>query len=295
MPEEAKSNRLGRGLSALLGYEEANLAKPEARGSPRTLPVAALAPSPLQPRKNFAADALQELAASIREKGILQPILVRPLAGTDGRYEIIAGERRWRAAQIAGLHELPVIVRELTDGQVLEAALIENIQRTDLNPIEEARGFKALIDKFGHTQDQLSKVIGKSRSHIANSLRLLALPGALIALIEAGSLGAGHARALIGRADAETLAHQIVQGQLSVRAVEGLVRETSPRAGHHPVVRPEKDADTRGLEKELSDKLGLAVTIQPKGGEKGEIRIAYLSFEQLESVCSRLTRTPVSV
>lgn len=290
MAEEARANRLGRGLSALLGYEEANLAKSETRGMPRALPIAHLAPSPLQPRTHFAEEALQELASSIREKGVLQPILVRP-KGPDS-YEIIAGERRWRAAQLAGIHEIPVVIRDLTDGQVLEVALIENIQREDLNPVEEARAFKALIDKFSHTQEQLSRAVGKSRSHVANSLRLLSLPAPVMVLLEEGKLSAGHARTLIGRSDAEILAKQMVEGQLSVRAAEGLVKEPaaapSPSATRSP---PEKDADTRGLEKELSDKLGLKVTINAKGGETGELRIAYRSLEQLEDVCSRLSRS----
>lgn len=293
MAEEARATRLGRGLSALLGYDDGQLAgKPEMRAvtSPRALPVAQLSPSPLQPRKHFDEEALEELAASIREKGVLQPLLVRPRG--DGHYEIVAGERRWRAAQAAGLHEVPVIIRELTDGQVLEAALIENIQRTDLNPVEEARAFKALIETFSHTQEQLSKVVGKSRSHIANSLRLLGLPGPVIELLEAGKLTAGHARTLVGRADAAELAARIIAEAMSVRAAEDLVRDppataSSPSA---PRAKPEKDADTRGLEKELSDKLGLKVTISGRG-EKGELRIAYRTLEQLEDVCARLTRS----
>jgi ParB family chromosome partitioning protein len=290
MAEDAKASRLGRGLSALLGYEEAHLVKPPAlRGGARSLPVAQLSPSPLQPRKNFSPETLEELASSIREKGILQPILVRP-KGEDA-YEIIAGERRWRAAQMAGVHEVPVIVRELTDGQVLEAALIENIQREDLNPIEEARAFKALIDRFSHTQDALSRVVGKSRSHIANALRLLNLPAGVLTLLEAGKLSAGHARPLVGRADAEALAARIVSAGLSVRATEDLVREPAvPKADARPArPSPEKDADTLGLEKELSDKLGLKVTIHSRG-ESGELRIAYKTLEQLEDTCARLSR-----
>jgi len=291
MAEEAKAaNRLGRGLSALLGYEEAHLVKPAApRGGPRTLPVAQLSPSPLQPRKNFAPETLEELAASIRERGILQPILVRP-KGEDA-YEIIAGERRWRASQMAGVHEVPVIVRELTDAQVLEAALIENIQREDLNPVEEARAFKALIDRFSHTQEALSRVVGKSRSHIANALRLLNLPAGVLTLLEAGSLTAGHARPLVGRQDAEDLAKRIVEAGLSVRAAEDLVRAPpAAKASGSTHAKPEKDADTLGLEKELSDALGLKVTIHTKG-EAGEVRIAYRTLEQLDEVCARLKRS----
>ncbi len=291
MAEEAKSaTRLGRGLSALLGYEEAHLVKPAApRSGQRTLPVAQLSPSPLQPRKHFAAETLEELSASIREKGVLQPILVRG-KGEDA-FEIIAGERRGRAAQMAGVHEVPVIVRELTDGQVLEAALIENIQREDLNPIEEARAFKALIDRFSHTQDALSRVVGKSRSHIANALRLLNLPSGVLALLEAGALTAGHARPLVGRTDAEDLARRIVDAGLSVRAAEELVREPPAPKGDEPQQhhKPEKDADTIGLEKDLSDKLGLKVTIHPRG-EAGELRIAYKTLEQLDDLCARLSR-----
>jgi ParB family chromosome partitioning protein len=290
MAEEAKANRLGRGLSALLGYEEAGLNKTETRGAPRTLPVAQLTPSPLQPRKHFPPETLEELASSIREKGVLQPVLVRPKG--EASYEIIAGERRWRAAQIAGVHELPVIVRELTDGQVLEVALIENIQREDLNPVEEARAFKALLDKFGHTQDKLARVVGKSRSHLANSLRLLGLPATVLGRLEAGTLSAGHARTLIGRSDAEALAARIVEAGLSVRATEDLVREGMPAAqGRAPPRKPEKDADTRGLEKDLGDKLGLSVRINPRGAEGGEVRIAYRTLEQLEDICARLSRS----
>lgn len=291
MAEEAKAaNRLGRGLSALLGYEEAHLVKPGAtRGGPRTLPVAQLSPSPLQPRKNFTPGTLEELAASIREKGVLQPILVRP-KGEDA-YEIIAGERRWRASQMAGIHEVPVIVRELTDAQVLEAALIENIQREDLNPVEEARAFKALIERFSHTQDALSRVVGKSRSHIANSLRLLNLPAGVLAFLEEGKLTAGHARPLVGRSDAEALAARIVEAGLSVRAAEDMVRTpAAPKPGAPPAHKAEKDADTLGLEKDLSDALGLKVSIHPKG-EAGEVRIAYKTLEQLDDIAARLRRS----
>ncbi|MFO1186871.1 MAG: ParB/RepB/Spo0J family partition protein [Alphaproteobacteria bacterium] len=291
MAEEAKAaNRLGRGLSALLGYEEAHLVKPAApRGGGRTLPVAQLSPSPLQPRKHFTPETLEELAASIREKGVLHPILVRPKG--EEAFEIIAGERRWRAAQMAGVHEVPVIVRELTDAQVLEAALIENIQREDLNPVEEARAFKALIDRFSHTQDALSRVVGKSRSHIANSLRLLNLPAGVIAFLESGKLTAGHARPLVGRSDAEALAAKIVAAGLSVRATEDLVREPAEARTSTAVhAKPEKDADTLGLERDLSDTLGLKVTIASRG-EAGEVRIAYKSLEQLDEVSTRLRRS----
>ena len=292
--QDDKPSRLGRGLSALLGYDETTLPRPESRVAPRSLSIAQLTPSPLQPRRRFDEEALAELASSIREKGVLMPILVRPSPKGEGRYEIVAGERRWRAAQRAGVHEVPVVIRDLSDGQVLEAALIENIQRADLNGIDEARGYKTLIEQFRYTQDQLSKVIGKSRPHIANILRLLTLPPAVQAHVESGALSAGHARALIGRDDAEALASEMINGKLSVRAAEALVRETdAPHTEHRAKVKPakDKDANTLGLEKNISDQLGLAVRIADKGAKGGEVRIAYKTLEQLDEVCRRLSRS----
>ena len=289
-PDQSRPNRLGRGLSALLGnLDEAPAPRPDGKLTPRTLPVAQLAPSPHQPRRFFDEQAMAELTSSIREKGVLQPILVRPSAKGDGSFEIVAGERRWRAAQRAGVHEVPIVVRDLTDGQVLEVALIENVQRADLNGIDEARGYKTLIEQFRYTQDQLSKVIGKSRPHIANTLRLLSLPPAVQAHVESGALSAGHVRTLVGRPDAEALAEQMVKGGLSVRAAEELMRtpKIAPKA-HAARHKLEKDPDTLGLEKSVSDSLGLKVLINDKGEKGGELRIVYKSLEQLEDVCRRL-------
>ncbi len=232
---------------------------------------------------------MTELTSSVKEKGVLQPILVRLSAKGDGSYEIVAGERRWRAAQRAGVHEVPVVIRDLTDGQVLEIALIENVQRADLNAIDEAEGYKRLIEQFRYTQDQLSKVIGKSRPHIANTLRLLGLPASVQAHVQSGALSAGHVRPLVGRPDAEALAEQMVKGSLSVRSAEALVRAPdAPPKRHLAGLKPEKDADTLGLEKSVSDSLGLKVVINDKAGKGGELRIAYKTLEQLEDVCRRL-------
>jgi ParB family chromosome partitioning protein len=293
-PEDTRPNRLGRGLSALLGVEEGAAQRPgvaagEAKSSTRTLPIAQLGPSPLQPRRVFDEEALSDLTNSIKEKGVLQPILVRPSPRGEGNYEIIAGERRWRAAQRAGVHEVPVIIRELTDGEVVEVALIENVQRADLNGIEEARGYRTLIDQYGHTQDQLAKIIGKSRPHIANTLRLLALPQAVQALVEKGALSAGHGRALVGHPEAEALAALIAERGLSVREAEELARKSeAPSAGKARPAKLEKDANTIGLEKSIADQLGLAVDIRDKGRKGGEVRIAYKTLEQLDEICRRL-------
>ena len=288
--DQTRPNRLGRGLSALLGgMDEAPPTRSDNRLGPRTLPIAQLAPSPFQPRRFFDEQAMSELTSSIKEKGVLQPILVRPSAKGDGNYEIVAGERRWRAAQRAGVHEVPIVIRDLTDGQVLEIALIENVQRADLNGIDEARGYKTLIEQFRYTQDQLAKVIGKSRPHIANTLRLLSLPASVQAHVESGVLSAGHVRTLVGRADAESLAEQMVRDGLSVRAAEELVRNPeAPARDQASRPKPEKDADTLGLEKSISDCLGLKVLINNKGDKGGEVRISYRTLEQLEDVCNRL-------
>lgn len=275
------------------GMDETPPVRSDGKIAPRTLPVAQLAPSPLQPRRFFDEQAMAELTSSVKEKGVLQPILVRPSAKGDGSYEIVAGERRWRAAQRAGVHEVPITIRDLTDGQVLEIALIENVQRADLNGIDEARGYKTLIEQFRYTQDQLAKVIGKSRPHIANTLRLLSLPASVQAHVESGVLSAGHVRTLVGRPDAEALAEQMVKGGLSVRAAEELVRspETQPKEHHSARPKHEKDADTLGLEKSISDSLGLKVLINDKGDKGGEVRITYKTLEQLEDVCNRLQHT----
>jgi ParB family chromosome partitioning protein len=256
----------------------------------RSLPLAALKPGRFNPRRNFSQDQLEELAASIRERGLVQPLVVRPSMSEMESYEIVAGERRWRAAQLANLHQVPVVVRELTDQEAVEVAIIENVQREDLNAIEEGEGYKLLMDGHGYTQEDLAKVIGKSRSHLANTLRLLKLPEDVQELVRSGAISAGHARALIGRADASALAARIVNEGLTVRQIEALVKE--------PVTKPKrdkqrKDADTRAAELELSEALGLGVEIKRQGrGEKGELRIRYTSLDQLEDLRYRLLRKP---
>ncbi len=286
MAEAARPARLGRGLAALIGDVESEAANIERGRGQRRLPVAFLRPNPRNPRKAFKDADLDDLTSSIRQKGVVQPLIVRPVAGEADGYEIIAGERRWRAAQRAGLHDVPVIVREVSDKESLELAIIENVQRTDLNAIEEARGYQQLIDEHQYTQGELAEVIGKSRSHIANTLRLLNLPEAVQVYILDGRLTAGHARALLTLADPLEGARRILNEGMSVREAEavGLAGGRKPKAGGRP---PQKDADTRALEKTLSDLLGFAVTITHKNG-RGEVRIKYTSLEQLDDVCRRL-------
>jgi ParB family chromosome partitioning protein len=265
-----------------------------ASAAARETPIELLRRNPDQPRRQFTESDINELADSIREVGILQPILVRPAPGSTGDYQIVAGERRWRAAQMAGLKTVPILVRELDDLAVLEIGIIENVQRADLNPVEEALGYRALIERFGRTQEAVAQTVGKSRSHVANALRLLSLPDEVQALLLSGALSAGHARAIVSASDPVGLARQIVDGGLSVRATEALVR----KAGTGTVSRPSqpgkaagfKDADTRALETDLSDILGLDVEILDRDGA-GEIRISYATLEQLDDLCRRLTRT----
>ena len=278
----AKLKGLGRGLDALLGEGET------ADGERLlTLPVESLVPGKYQPRTRMDADALAELAESIKSQGLMQPILARAVPG--GRYEIIAGERRWRAAQVARLKEVPVVVRSLSDQEAIEIAIIENVQREDLNAIEEAEGYNVLMDNHGYTQEDLAKVIGKSRSHLANTLRLLKLPEGVLKLVRSGALSAGHARALVGHPDAAALAAQIVKEGLTVRQVEALVQDRSaPKA--KPKKAKSKDADTRAAESELSEALGLDVNIRSGRGEAGELRIRYATLDQLEDVRHRLMR-----
>jgi ParB family chromosome partitioning protein len=281
---------LGRGLSALLGdtiREEPIGGAPESGSGLRLLPVSALTPHPDQPRRHFDEEALDELARSIAARGLIQPIFVRP----HGKgYQIVAGERRWRAAQRARLHEVPVIVRELTDAETLEIALIENIQRQDLNAIEEADGYARLIKEFGHTQEALGKIVHKSRSHVANLLRLLDLPPAVRQMVVEGGLEMGHARALIGAPDVERLARQVVEKGLSVRETERLAREAKAPAGRErgPGGGGGRDADIQALERHLGDVLGLNVRIShgPKGGN---LTLAYSTLDQLDMVCQRLS------
>ena len=287
MAEDPGRRRLGRGLAALIGDmgTEPVAERPSAT-SPRRLPLAFLRANPRNPRKAFDTDDLNDLAASIREKGVVQPILVRPVAGADDSYEIIAGERRWRAAQKAGLHEVPVVVHDVSDKEALELAIIENVQRADLNPLEEAVGYQQLIEEHSYSQAQLAEVIGKSRPHIANTLRLLKLPDSVREYLKTGQLSAGHARALVTLADPEAAARRIVEAGLSVRDVEAIGGEAGRRTARRKQPTA-KDADTRALEKALSDSLGLAVSIAHTPGG-GEVRISYKTLEQLDDVCRRL-------
>ena len=280
----APKKRLGRGLAALIGDDTSEDAVVQDVRSLRHMPIELMRASPNNPRKHFAEQDLEELANSIRDKGLLQPIVVRPVA--EGGYEIVAGERRWRAAQRAGVHDVPVLIRELSDGEALEIALIENIQRSDLNPLEEARAYGMLLEQFSYTQQQLAESIGKSRSHIANTLRLLNLPESVRRQIEDGSLTAGHARALVATDSPAELADRIIKLGLSVREAEGLARDAS--GGKKPKTKTEKDADTRALEKLVSEAIGLKIEIDHKGSAGGTIQISYKTLDQLEDVCRRL-------
>ena len=277
-------SRLGRGLASLIGEPQSFQSRLPPEGEQKIVAIEMLRSGRTNPRKDFREDELAELAESIRQKGLVQPIVVRP--DPNGGFEIVAGERRWRASQMAGLHQLPVIVRELTDQETLELAIIENVQRADLNAIEEAGGYNELVDRFAYTQERLAEVIGKSRSHVANTLRLLRLPDSVKALVSNGKLTAGHARALIGREDAEKLAERIVAQDMNVREVEALVQNLE--AGVTPRKPREKDADTRAFEKELADLLGLKVEIKRGSGESGVLMIKYGNYDQLDYLRERL-------
>lgn len=287
---------LGRGLAALLGEERTATVAEPAR-APRELPIERLSPNQFQPRRHFDEAALDELAGSIGEKGILEPILVRPKAGKAGDYEIVAGERRWRAAQRAKLHVVPVVVLELSDADALEVAIIENVQREDLNPIDEALGYDELMRRFRYTQETLAQRIRKSRNHVAQCLRLLNLPDAVKTMVIDGRLTAGHARALVTARAPEDLARRIVDGNLTVRQAEAIAAEAKAgpgaapptKAGAKPPGTPRKDADTLALERDLSATLGLKVTIDPQG-EGGTLTITYQRLEQLDLLCSKLSR-----
>ncbi|MBF0393896.1 MAG: ParB/RepB/Spo0J family partition protein [Alphaproteobacteria bacterium] len=286
---------LGRGLSALLGDapdEDAVATVEAAPRSPRSLPVEQLRPGRFQPRRLFDEAAIAELVESVREKGVLQPLLVRPLPEPD-TYEIIAGERRWRAAQMARLHEVPVVVREFDDRETLEVSLVENLQREDLTPLEEAEGYRRLMDEFAHTQEDLGRAVGKSRSHVANMMRLLALPDPVKDMLDRGALSMGHARALLGAADAVGLAAQVATKGLSVRQTERLAREegAKPKGAARPRGVEAKDPDTAALERDLSNLLGLEVSIKFHG-KGGELTIHYGNLEQLDDVLHRLSQTP---
>ena len=290
-----KKRGLGRGLSALMAdVAEAETAATERRatGSGQQIAIERIRPNPDQPRKRFDQDELDDLANSIREKGVIQPLIVRA-AGDD--YEIVAGERRWRAAQLAQLHELPVIVRDFSDTEVLEIAIIENIQRADLNPIEEAMGYRQLMQRFGHTQEQLATSLGKSRSHIANLMRLLQLPPEVMDLVEGGDLSAGHARALITADDPAELAKKVISGGLSVRATEALVKKEQaddPIFGDpKPAAPGMKDADTRALEQDLAAATGLKVSIShSENGQSGQITLKYKTLDDLDELCRKLSQ-----
>ncbi|MFT5798322.1 MAG: ParB family chromosome partitioning protein [Candidatus Azotimanducaceae bacterium] len=288
-----KRRGLGRGLSALMAdVADAETKESATAGnSDRRVPIEQVEPNPEQPRKRFEQGDLDDLAASIKEKGVIQPLIVRVL--DNGRFQIVAGERRWRAAQMANLHELPVVIRQFSDAEVLEVAIIENIQRADLNPMEEALGYRQLMDRFGHTQEKMAEALGKSRSHIANLLRLLNLPDDVIELVRDGSLSSGHARALVTADNASELAKLIVKDGLSVRATEALVKSTADggttptRERENP--SPAKDADTKALEGDLSAGLGMKVLLNHKpGSENGQMTIQYGSLEELDDLCRKL-------
>lgn len=301
MGEKKNKDRkgLGRGLSALMA--DVNVSAPEVTGEISTqersdieVPIELLKANSEQPRRRFEEDDLDSLAASISEKGVLQPLIVRPHPDAAGEYQIVAGERRWRAAQRARLHTVPVLVRDFSDTEVLEVAIIENIQRADLNPIEEASGYRQLMDQFGHTQERLAQSLGKSRSHIANMMRLLSLPDSVLEFLRSGKLSIGHARALITSEKPEELARVVVAKGLSVRETERLAKsEASDTASIKPKAGAavEKDADTRALEADLSATLGMKVSIDhTPGTSKGKLTLTYKDFDELDNLCRLLSR-----
>ena len=275
---------LGRGLSSLMGDVEIPIKDNNNKLSDTRIPISKLRANPLQPRRLFNKESINELAASIKSKGLVQPILVRPSEKNPGDYEIIAGERRWRAAQIAQLHEMPAVIKNLNDVETLEIAIIENVQRSDLTVIEEATGYKKLIESYGHTQEQLSEIVGKSRSHVANIMRLLTLPQSIQDMITEGKISAGHARAIMNSAFPEKLAEKIISENLSVREAESIAKQGK---NHIKKVRL-KDPDTVDLENSISQKLGLNVEINHKGNKGGHIKVDYKNLDQLELVTKKL-------
>lgn len=291
MADDVSKKRLGRGLAALLGDVDTDAEAVERARSQRRVPIEFVTANPNNPRRSFNVEELEDLTRSVREKGIVQPILVRPQPGKpleENRYEIIAGERRWRAAQQAGLHEIPVLIQAVNDKEALELAIVENVQRADLNPIEEAHGYQQLLDGFDYTQQDLATVIGKSRSHVANTLRLMKLPEKVQSLLQAGELTAGHAKILVTADDPSALADRIIAGDMSVRAAEGLVRDgakAKPQVSNAPQT---KDADTQALENSLSEVLGLLVDLRHKPKGDGELRIKYKSLDQLDLIAAKL-------
>ncbi len=291
---EKKDKRgLGRGLSALMSDTDladqiSGAVKPNSADS--VVPIEKLHPNPAQPRRSFASDDMNDLTASIREKGVIQPLIVRQSPDSKDEYQIVAGERRWRAAQQAGLHELPIIVRELNDTEVLEVAIIENIQRSDLNAVEEAQSFQQLMDRFGHTQEKLAAALGKSRSHIANLLRLLTLPDDVLTLLKDGKLTAGHARTLVTSNNPSELARKIVTGGLSVRQAEKLAVKPEKTQNKAKKIKAVKDADTVALEHDLGAGLGMKVSVDHQSGtESGSVTVTYKSFDELDQICQILS------
>ncbi|MEL7115400.1 MAG: ParB/RepB/Spo0J family partition protein [Pseudomonadota bacterium] len=293
MNDSKKERRgLGRGLSALMadvGSSDSVTETTEPRPSEQVLPIERIEPNADQPRKSFDDDELEELARSIEEKGVIQPLIVRQHPEKSEIYQIVAGERRWRAAQLANLHELPVLVRNYTETEVLEIAIIENIQRSELNAIEEAAGYRQLMDRFGHTQEKIAEALGKSRSHIANSLRLLNLPDEIQTFVRDGKLSAGHARALVTADDPVDLAKKIIKGGLSVRAAEKLAKDPTPNTKpNRPIV--DRDADTVALENDLTAAVGLKIRIDHKqGAESGKLSVEYDNLDDLDRICSLLS------
>jgi ParB family transcriptional regulator, chromosome partitioning protein len=293
MTDDPSRKRLGRGLAQLIGDMDAPTTPATVAqiSADKRVPIEMIVRNPRNPRRDFVEEHLEDLAQSIKTHGVVQPIVVRPEPGNSGRFEIIAGERRWRASQRAGLTEVPVIIRAVDDREALEIAIVENVQRSDLNPVEEALGYQQLIDDHNYTQADLGGVIGKSRSHVANSLRLLKLPDSVRKLLETGILSAGHARTLITAEQPEVLAERIIKDGLSVRQAEALSQEIlHPKPTNSPAKKSnEKDPDTRALEKLLSDKTGMAVVIDHRG-DGGVVTISYKSLEQLDGICQRLQR-----
>ncbi len=296
MADDTRS-RLGRGLAALMGdvAEIAPRAPSSDGGAPRDVarkvPIEFVSPNSRNPRRIFSDEELGELAQSIRERGVIQPIVVRHAPGQKDRYEIIAGERRWRASQKAGLHQVPIVVLDVSDAEALELAIIENVQRTDLNPLEEAAGYQALASEYKHSQEDIAQIVGKSRSHVTNTLRLLKLPDSVKAYINEGRLSAGHARALVGQDDPEAMARAIVERGLNVRQAEQLRQaQQKGRKGRAARARMKADADTVALEKQLADALGLSVEIDHRGKGGGSVRIRYKTLDQLDEVTRRLMR-----
>ncbi len=296
MADKKEKRGLGRGLSALMadvdmGADAQAPAGP--RGGAEMMRIDKIRANSKQPRKDFNDDDLRELADSIEAKGVIQPLIVRADPDFDGSYQIVAGERRWRASQMARLHEVPVVIREFSDQEVLEIAIIENIQRADLNAVEEAMGYRSLQEQYGHTQEQLSAALGKSRSHIANLMRLLNLPGDVLAWLREDKLSAGHARALITADDPTALARVVIAKGLSVRETEKLAKSGSkPAKDKVSSGSADKDADTRALENDLTAALGMKVVIDHSaGGEAGKLTVSYKSFEQLDEICRKLSQT----